>query len=250
MKLVSLILAGIALSSCAGLFGETGNGVSVDQAIEAGEFDSISVPSSIDVIYTQTPGAQSLTLTCDENLVDFYMIAVENGTLVVKTKPSVWLNTKAKTYLTVNSPVLNGVRLSGSGDVYIKGPIAADGDFNLSISGSGDIAADGGIVCRNLSSHTSGSGDTSLAGVVAETAEFKNTGSGDIKSQALTAEQVSIALSGSGDCTLVCKDAGSLDVKISGSGDVVLSGTARHLSNISITGSGKFDVNHLTWTGQ
>lgn len=247
MKKNALILfATLALTSCMGIFGEPGNGVSVQQAIEVGEFDSISVPSSIDVYYTQTPGEQSLSLTCDENLVDYFYIVVEEGTLKVKTKPNVNVRPKAKTFLTVNSPILNKITLSGSGDVFIDGSIVANGDFSVSISGSGDCKANGIIQCAKFSAHTSGSGDTFLAGILAGSADFKDTGSGDIKSTGVTAENISIDLSGSGDCSLECKDAGIISVKISGSGDVTLTGNARSLGNLSLTGSGDLNVSGLS----
>lgn len=247
MKKNALILiASLVLTSCLDVLGESGNGVSVQQVIEVGEFDSISVPSYIDVYYTQTPGAQSLTLTCDENLVTYYAIVVENGTLKVKTKPNVSVRAKAKTFLTVNSPTLNELRLSGSGDVFIDGPIVADKDFSVSISGSGDCKVNGTVRCEGFSAHTSGSGDTFLAGIVAGSAEFKDTGSGDIKSTGVTADNISISLSGSGDCSLECKDAGVISVKISGSGDVTLKGNARSLGNISLTGSGDLNVSGLS----
>lgn len=247
MKKNALILiASLVLTSCLDVLGESGNGISVQQVIEVGEFDSISVPSYIDVYYTQTPGAQSLTLTCDENLVTYYAIVVENGTLKVKTKPNVSVRSKAKTFLTVNSPTLNELRLSGSGDVFIDGPIVADKDFSVSISGSGDCKVNGTVRCEGFSAHTSGSGDTFLAGIVAGSAEFKDTGSGDIKSTGVTADNISISLSGSGDCSLECKDAGVISVKISGSGDVTLKGNARSLGNISLTGSGDLNVSGLS----
>ena len=247
MKKNALILiASLVLTSCMGIFGEPGNGVSVQQAIEVGEFDSISVPSSIDVYYTQTPGEQSLTLTCDENLVDYYNIVVEEGVLKVKTKPNVNVRPKAKTFLTVNAPTLSGLKLSGSGDVFTDGPIVTDSDFSVSISGSGDCKANGIIQCAKFSAHTSGSGDTFLSGIMAESAGFKDTGSGDIKSTGVTAENISIDLSGSGDCSLECKDAGIISVKISGSGDVTLTGNAKSLGNLSLTGSGNINVSGLS----
>jgi len=48
-----------------------------------------------------------------------------------------------KTYLTVSSPVLEEVRLSGSGDIHIGSPIVSEGDFAIRISGSGDCTLSG-----------------------------------------------------------------------------------------------------------
>lgn len=228
------------------VIGERGNGVSVDTTIEVPEFSSISVPSSIDVYYTQTSGAQSLTLTCDENLLEFYLIKVEEGALVVTTKPGVSVRAKVKTYLTVNSPVLEAVKLSGSGDVFIGSPVTTKGSFDIKISGSGDVVADDAIQCHSFSARTSGSGDAFVAGVLSATAaEFKSSGSGDLSSNGVTAENVSVSLSGSGDCNLVCKDAGIVSVRISGSGDCTLTGTAASLADIKTSGSGDLNVSGL-----
>lgn len=227
------------------VIGERGNGVSVDTTIEVPEFSSISVPSSVDVYYTQTSGAQSLTLTCDENLLEFFLIKVEDGALVVSTKPGVSLRPKVKTYLTVSSPVLEEVRLSGSGDIHIGSPIVSEGDFAIRISGSGDVETSGTVSCRNFSARTSGSGDAFVAGVTAASAEFKSSGSGDLESDSVTADEISVALSGSGDCELVCRNAGIVQVRISGSGDCTLSGSAATLANLSLSGSGRLDVSRL-----
>lgn len=242
-----MVAAVFAFNSCfMDVFGVQGNGVSVQQTIEVGEFSSISVPHSIDVYYTQTLSDQKLVLTCDENLVDYYSITVENGTLVVGVQPGVSVRTKAKTYLTVSSPVLEAVRLSGSGDVHIGSPVLAAGDFEIRVSGSGDLESDHVIQCRNFSARTSGSGDISVEGVTAASAEFKSSGSGDIESDNVTAENVSVVLTGSGNCELTCKNTGYVSVKLSGSGDCTIRGTARTLGNLSITGSGKLDVSRLS----
>lgn len=247
-KFVILIVTAVfAFSSCIfDIFGEAGNGVTVKKAIEVGAFTAISVPHSIDVYYTQTLSDQELVLTCDENLVDYYNITVENGVLSVGMQPGVSVRTKVRSYLTVNSPALEYIKLSGSGDVFVGSPIVAAGDFEIHASGSGDLESRYGVECRNFSARTSGSGDISVGGVTAASAEFKSSGSGDLKSGAVTAESVAVVLTGSGDCWLDCKNAGLVGVKLSGSGDCTLSGTARTLGNVSITGSGKLDTNRLS----
>lgn len=249
MKKFAILIAAavIALSSCIfDVFVEVGNGVSVQKTIEVGAFNAISVPHSTDVYYTQTLSEQKLVLTCDENLADYYDIRVEDGTLVVGIQPGTSIRTKVRSYLTVSSPALDAVRLSGSGDVHIGSPIVASGDFEIRASGSGDLESDYGIQCRNFSARTTGSGEISVDGVTAASAEFKSSGSGDLESDAVTAENVSVVLTGSGDCDLVCKKAGFVSVKLSGSGDCTISGTARTLGNVSITGSGKLDTNRLS----
>lgn len=229
MKIVALALTAIiGFCSCeAGIFGEIGNGVSLTQEIEVGEFDRISIPSFVDVYYTQTSGEQSVTLTCDENLFKHYKIEVRDGKLVADCEN--FCRNKIDTYLTVCSTVLNEVKLSGSGDFHIEDTLKTEDNFTIEVNGSGDVEID------NLQ---------------VESATIRNSGSGDIEVDNITAESIKISTSGSGDCTLECKDSGTLDIKISGSGDVNISGTARAIINISQTGSGDFNMSDLSLSGK
>lgn len=227
-RIILAIAATLGLCACeVGLFGEVGNGVSMTQEIEVGDFDRISIPNFVDVYYTQTSDQQSVSLTCDENLTEYYKIHVRDGELIVDCKRSFY--NKIDTYVTVCSPVLNGVKLSGSGDLYIDEAVTAEDIFTLEVTGSGDA---------------------DIAGITAESATFRSSGSGDIEVDNLTAESIKVATTGSGDCILKCKDAGTLDIQISGSGDITFSGTARAIVNISTTGSGDFNMNRLTLSGK
>jgi hypothetical protein len=249
MKRVTLaLIAIIGFCSCeTGIFGEIGNGVSLTQEIEVGEFDRISIPSFVDVYYTQTSGEQSITLTCDENLFKHYKIEVRDGKLVADCEN--FCRNKIDTYLTVCSSSLKGVKLSGSGDLYIEEALTTEDDFSVETNGSGDVdiasmTASSTIVSLN------GSGDARIGSMTVSSAEFKSSGSGDIKADEVKAESISIKTTGSGDCSLCCKDSGTLSVQISGSGDVILRGTARALINISQTGSGDFNMSDLTLSGK
>ena len=245
MKSILFLTAMVALSSCQLLDVEVGNGNSIDTVINAGEFDSISSCCSLDIIYTQTEGNPGVTLTCDENLVGYYRIVVEGGTLVVDTKNFVMIRPKVKSYLTINSPSLEGVSVSGSGSCQITSPLTSAGDIDFTVSGSGSIHAEGKVECREFSSTISGSGKINVSGVLADVAKFKGTGSGSTRVELLTADKVSVTLSGSGGINLACKDAGDIDVSISGSGSARLNGNARSLKS-STSGSGRVDSKNLT----
>ena len=224
-KIAFLISLSILLSGCSTDFlGKIGNGRSSKHTINADSFSSISAPSAIDVYYSQSQDGQSITLTCDENLADYYRVGVTDGTLVVDTKPAIILQAKTDTYVSATSPLLTEVKLSGSGNVFVESPVFVEGTF---------------------SAKTSGSGNADIAGVTSYTAEFKTSGSGNIYADAVTAEDIFITTTGSGNCTIVCKDAGDIEIKISGSGNVTLSGNARRIVDISNSGSGKVDFRNL-----
>ena len=215
------------LTSCQifGIVTETGNGVATEMTLVVKDFDALSVPAMIDVVYTQTPGDQSLTFTCDENLVD--------------------LTPRVNTVLTVNSPVLNSVKLSGSGDCTINSPISAEDGFKVSTSGSGDIEINGDVTCKSFSASTSGSGEIEISGIKSKSAEFTTTGSGDIEVDMITADRIKASTSGKGSISLVCKDAGDIEARTSGSGSIYLSGNARSLDQKS-SGSGRVKIENFS----
>ncbi len=216
----------MALGSCSmiGSIAERGNGVAVTAPIKVEGFSSISIPSSIDVVYTISDEEQSALLTCDENLLEYFDIHVEGNTLVADVKSgTICLSPKVKTVLAVSAPVLEGVKVSGSGDCTVHGDIPACDNFSLRCSGSGGI---------------------SVESVKAKSAEISISGSGDITIDGISADNIRARTTGSGDISLVCKDAGSIDASISGSGNIRLSGTAGSLQS-KRTGSGRIDSGAL-----
>ena len=216
----------MVLGSCSmiGSIAERGNGVAVTAPIKVDGFSSISIPSSIDVVYTISDEEQSALLTCDENLLEYYDIHVEGTTLVADTKRgTISLSPKVRTVLAVSTHVLEGVKVSGSGDCTVHGDIPACDNFSLRCSGSGGI---------------------SVESVKAKSAEISTSGSGDISIGCISADNIRARTTGSGDISLVCKDAGSIDASISGSGNIRLSGTAGSLQS-KRTGSGRIDSGAL-----
>ena len=247
-RLVMFAAVAAVLTSCQifGIVTETGNGVATEMTLVVKDFDALSVPAMIDVVYTQTPGDQSLTFTCDENLVDYYLIEVKGNTLVVDTQPGILsLTPRVNTVLTVNSPVLNSVKLSGSGDCTINSPISAEDGFKVSTSGSGDIEINGDVTCKSFSASTSGSGEIEISGIKSKSAEFTTTGSGDIEVDMITADRIKASTSGKGSISLVCKDAGDIEARTSGSGSIYLSGNARSLDQKS-SGSGRVKIDNFS----
>ena len=245
MKKLLFLAALAAITSCQLLDIEVGNNVSVNTVIDVVDFNSISDRCSMNIIYTQTAGEPSVVLTCDENLVEYYRIWVEGGTLIADTRNNVIMRPKVKPVLTVSSPVLNGVSVSGSGSCQIDSSVDSEGDFVFKVYGSGSIVAEGTVKCQDFSSTVSGSGSINVSGILADTAKFKGSGSGATRVDLLTADSISATLSGSGGVTLVCKDAGDIEVSISGSGSVRLSGNARSL-NSRTSGSGHVNSKNLT----
>lgn len=213
----------------------SGNGVSAEQVLDVHDFTAIEILGSMDVYYTQGP--ESVTLTADENLMEYYSITEVSGNLVVTSKKGCILSPKAKTYLTVSAPDLAKVIILGSGDCVLRGDFQTDGDFSFTLGGSGDLDA-GRVSCKDFSASITGSGDIEVDALVASSASFTISGSGDVEVGALTSETTRLRITGSGDADIVCRDAGDITVNLTGSGDAHLTGTAKSL-DAKTTGSGK-----------
>lgn len=245
-RIIIISLAAAAIVSCAfsGFPIKVGNGNAVETILDMGEFNALTSAGSMNVIYTQTPGNQSVTFTCDENLLEYYNIRVEDGTLIAGVKNGVNVSPKVKTILTVNSPVLNSVKVSGSGNCAINGPLTAEDSFRLKVSGSGNIQANGPIECKSFFATTSGSGDIGVKSITAEAAELKVSGSGAVDAGSISADSINARTSGSGNIHVECNDVGDIEARTSGSGSILLTGNARSL-NASSFGSGKVNSNGL-----
>lgn len=224
----------------------SGDGIPVETPFPVTDFSSISSAGSMDIHYTQTPGAYSATLTSDSNLAEFYDVKSENGTLSTRVQKGVIVRPETKTFLTANSSALEAIKVSGSGDCEINGDLVVNTDFEFCLSGSGDLEAGGVIKCNKFSSEVLGSGGIEVGSILADGADFSISGSGNVDVYSISAKSITVSIAGSGNVTLVCLDAGDIDIKITGSGNVRLTGNARSL-NTKITGSGRVNSKGLVY---
>ncbi len=228
MKHLSLLLgAALLAASCTFSFPGNivrGNGTAAEKTFEVGEFNSVSLVGSLDVIFAQSDEDHSVVLHTDENLIDDYRIEVKGDVLVISTKPGVSVSPKALSYVSVSAPMLREASITGSGDLVFKGDLRVDGPLGFSVTGSGDIDA-GAVACKQFA--------------------VKVSGSGDIDAGPVTAEDMSLTISGSGDIAMELSGAGDVSAKISGSGDITLLGSARSL-NSRVSGSGDIHSNGLS----
>jgi hypothetical protein len=128
------------------------------------------------------------------------------------------------------TPLLQAVRLSGSGMVECGSYNSAN--VYLNISGSGGIS--GNFETEKLDVVISGSGNMTLSGFAANTS-FNISGSGNINSQLLEQEYCNAGISGSGNA--IAWVTNTLTATISGSGSVFYLGDPEISAHIS--GSGK-----------
>ena len=186
-----------------------GSGVSKTETRTIGDFKKVEINGSCDVSVS-VGSAAGLTVTADDNFLEYIVTEVRDGTLVVEMKsgsysPSVHM----KVYATV--PSLAALAIRGSADADVTG---LSGDrFELSIEGSGDAKASGKV-----------------GAVVAKVA-----GSGDVNASNVEARDATVEVSGSGDVEVWATD--SLTVSIAGSGDVGYKGEPKVTKSVAGSGS-------------
>lgn len=124
--------------------------------------------------------------------------------------------------LQVTLPDLKALHLSGMGEILLTSSISGEGDFEVNLSGSGDVVMRnvtmGGKVALNLN----GSGDINALRVKGSSVAVKLNGSGDIVlDEAVECTEGFLCdLTGSGNVRLSDITAGSLRLQLSGSGDI------------------------------
>lgn len=187
-----------------------GSGKAKTEARKVGKFTHIAVKGATDCDVT-VGKTQSVEITADDNLLSHVTTQVVGETLVISTKGSTSSHLGIKAKITV--PELNGLDVSGSGDSTIRG--VKSKTFFVSISGSGDVKADG--AADNVSASIAGSGQVDLSGLKAKVGDISITGSGDVKVNAQ--DKLSASVAGSGNV----KYFGNPKVRktVMGSGDVV-----------------------------
>jgi hypothetical protein len=177
-----------------------------------------------------------------------------DGSRLIIEMPGTWKwnsdDDKVNVYVTVKN--LEGVSVSGSGDLIGEGrftandlslkvsgsgsmkvEIEASGDVGADVSGSGDLEVKGSG--QRMESHVSGSGKVIMDMRVKGKSDFSISGSGRIQANGNT-DEVEIAISGSGKVLGANFQTNRCDVRISGSGEVEID--VKNELDARISGSG------------
>lgn len=229
---LSLIVAVLFLTNCdAQKYGRIkGDGNVVNDSREVGNFDNMSVSGSFDVDLVKGKEGK-IDISIEKNLLPYLITEVDNGELKIKWKKGTNISSKRGVRLTVYFNTINGVAMSGSGDINSKDLMKAD-NFNVRVSGSGDINLN--LDVNNLEATVSGSGDLDFKGS-ATSIEARVSGSGDIEAYGLQTDKAELKISGSGGMTLSVKN--ELYARVSGSGDISYRGNPAK-EDIKVSGSG------------
>lgn len=247
LLILSIAIIFVALHSCSHCINGSGNTVTVMR--DAGDFSSVSFGTEGTIYVSQSP-ITSITIVAQQDVIDDMATNVNGGELNIYNRHCLTGSLPITIYVT--TPNLNGVKMSGDGDLYLTSSVTAD-HFDATLSGSGSIHIQDSVTAPVMSTTISGSGDIDLiaycnamnttisgSGTIsisgASASHTANTsGSGTLHAYGFITNTSSISISGSGNEELFVNDA--LDVTISGSGNVYYKGDAVVTSHISGSGS-------------
>ena len=230
---LSVIVILLFLTNCdAQKYGKIkGDGNVINETREVGNFDKMGVSGSFDINLVKGKEGK-IEIKIEKNLLPYLVTEVENGNLKIKWKKGTNISTHRGVQLTVYFESIEGVAMSGSGDIVSKDVIKAD-NFDVAVSGSGDISLV--LEVNSTEARVSGSGDLDFKGSSGEFSA-RVSGSGDIAAYDLKTNTADVRISGSGGMTLSVSD--KLYARISGSGSVKYKGKPK-IEDIKVSGSGK-----------
>lgn len=245
-----VILASFSLISCEDILNRCvdGNGLLTTQTRAMEAFDRIQIIGDFEVQIDTNTGS-SVAVKADENLQDMIITHVAGDNLIIETRNNNCLRPSRPIEITINTPSVREIRLTGSGYVSCNG-LESD-ELKISLEGSGQLYADdikantvsldllgsGFINCNTLTENLlavlEGSGEIRISGESANS-DLKITGSGLINAEQINTDNCLAYISGSGSISTWVNSV--LDVTIIGSGTVYYSGNPTIESYISGSG--------------
>lgn len=207
-----------------------GKGDVVTETRDLSGFNRIALSIDADVTYVQD-SVYFIELSAQKNVLNVITTDISAGKLKIEFKR--WVLKHKDIKITIHSPELRGIDLSGSGDFEASSGISTS-ELELNISGSGDIEL-AAVHADGLEAKISGSGNISVSGGVVTNQRVTISGSGSIDMDDLTATDSDAKISGSGSISVWVLN--QLKATISGSGNIRYKGNPVVNTNISGSGS-------------
>lgn len=205
-----------------------GSGNVITEGRVVASFTQIEVDGSANVFLSQ--GAeQTIEVEADDNIASVITTQVRGDELEISSSRNYRTSNPVNIYITV--PVINSLKIEGSGDVFGETSMGGD-QLELEVSGSGNMDLE--LYYTQLMVESTGSGDFQLFGEVDEQ-EVRISGSGNYQARDLTSESCDIRISGSGDAAVFASD--FLKAEIRGSGNILYYGSPQLETDVRGSGN-------------
>ena len=216
----------------------TEEGIDHTEVREVGYFRAVASSLPANVYYVQAD-KQEVRVESTEEFAPKVLTTVEDGILTLKLESGRY--PKLILRVTVSSPDIEKLSVSGSGNLFQEGPMHGSGALTLKVSGSGDILT-GEIDSRDFTAQCSGSGSIRVGTLACDDFDGKVSGSGNVRMGRISCDDVEVGVSGSGDFFVdKLTSTGGASVRVSGSGNVRLSEVAVD-GNMDLKTGGSGDI--------
>ncbi|AFM04366.1 Protein of unknown function (DUF2807) [Bernardetia litoralis DSM 6794] len=242
-----------------------GQGEVITQERTISEFTALESRGSFTVNIFQDTSikTQTITISAQENIIDLIKTTVSGQSLIIDNNEC--YNTDEEVTITIRTPALSQISLTGSGDIFLQ-DIIRTSNIEFIVDGSGTIFSNSIIKATACTANLKGSGNMEL---VFDTTNVVNasidgsgnitligkatennlniSGSGQINAFELPVLTSTAEIIGSGIIELTATESDStintstatVDAQVSGSGTVRVKGNAGIRWNVS--GSGKIE---------
>jgi len=235
----SLIILSMLLSSCSiltnmGVRVITPSNTIISENRDVSGYHAIEF-STFGKINVMQGDKESLNISGPDNLVSEINTTVSNGTLIIKTKDNISVNSfNSQNVLTFTIVVkdLTTLTVSGVGEVQVE--TLTTPSMDLTLSGAGHVQMNQ-LTTDNLKVTLSGAGGLDISGSAIQ-ATINISGAGSVNAPDFNIQTANITISGLGSATLWATN--QLTGTISGAGSVSYYGSPQ--TNTNTTGLGQF----------
>lgn len=225
---LSIALTMFWMVSCINCVEPSGEVTSETRKLDNFSKIEVGIPANIKII---TGDSAKITISSYKSYLTAITTKVRRGKLHVHG--DICKAVKSEVNIEITLPVLSGINVAGSANVYSETPVRTD-KLSLGISGSGKISLS--VFANTIENLISGSGDIIINGTC-QKLYVDIDGSGKFKGLGLNSYTVKIRINGSGEATVVALN--KLNAKVAGSGEISYSGDPE--LSVDISGSGKIN---------
>lgn len=201
VKFITVVIAALLMSSCKHSidFGEntiSGSGNKVTEERTVDPFTSVKVSSGLDCEVVQA-NTQKVTVEADDNVIKGIKTYVENGTLIIDSKFSNYINVSSKK-IRVEVPLIAGLETTSGSSLVTKNTLKGT---NITLKSSSGSDLNASIEYENVTAKTSSGSEQNLSGKALKLSTETSSGS-EINAENLIANDVT-SKSSSGSSTNV-----------------------------------------------
>jgi hypothetical protein len=193
-----------------------GSGVVESESRQVADFNAISVEYPAEITIRQG-SSESLEIEAEDNLLPQLTAEVRNGTLYLENGEQNWrerVNPSEPVLISITVVELNKVQFPTAGKMQIEG-LETD-SLSVSVSGAGDVTLTE-VVAGELEFSLSGAGNIAADGE-SESLRLRISGLGNFNGGDLQSQDVDVQISGAGSATVWVEQ--TLDASISGAGSI------------------------------